>query len=70
MNYKGTAAGALLGLVAAILGVATQFGITLTAAQHDAIMTLAGAVTVAAPFAGLALDHLRHRVAVQPPQGK
>lgn len=67
--YRGTVAGAVLGLVAAILGVATQFGISLTTAQHDAIMSLATAVTVVAPFAGVAFDHLRHRAAAaaQPP---
>jgi hypothetical protein len=61
----GTLAGALLGLVAAAVGLASAFGLSITPVEHDAILTFSGAVALVAPFVGALFDHSNKQVAAR-----
>lgn len=61
----GTLAGALLGLVAAAVGLVSAFGLTITPVEHDAILTFSGAVAVVAPFVGALFDHSNKQAAAR-----
>ena len=56
-DRPGTWGGALAALAAAGVGLATSFGVHITAQQHDAILTFTGAAALAAPLVGALFDH-------------
>ena len=60
---QGTLTGAALGLVGAGVGLATAFGVHISAQEHDAILTFCGAVAVAAPVVGALFDHSKTQAA-------
>lgn len=57
MDYTKTVVGAILGLVAATVSLAVAFGIHLDAAEREAIIGEAVAITAFAPLIGALLDH-------------
>jgi hypothetical protein len=61
----GTLRGALLGLLAAGVGLATSFGLSLSDKQQASILVFGGAAAVVGPFVGALFDHSAKQAAAR-----
>ena len=57
VGNRGTLGGSIVALVSAAIGLAVAFGVHVTPAERDAVISFVTAAIVVAPLVGAAFDH-------------